>query len=128
MATSTVISNARTGHRTARVAINGFQGTLALDWANGVTLTLAGSTTAISTGVIDASNDRIVYITPGPATGVYITVGLSPTATSGAGSLLFPALEVPSPIYVPAGLAISALGLGATNFQAIPALIASDPG
>jgi hypothetical protein len=127
MATSTVISNARTGHRTARIALNGYHGTLALDWANGISLTFTSST-AISTGVIDASNDRIVFVTPGPATGCFITVGTSPTAstTAAAGNLFIGVGSMPVPVYVPAGMAISAAG--GINLMAIPALIASDPG
>jgi len=128
MAASTVISNARTGHRTARIAPNGFQGTLALDWANGLLVT-AGSTTSISTGVIDASNDRVVFCTT-PTTGVYITIAATPTAGSVAGNLFLAPNTAPQPIYVPAGLAIAALSGGVTpaTLLVIPALIASDPG
>jgi hypothetical protein len=128
VAVSTVISNARAGHRTARIALNGYPGTLALDWANGQTTLI--STTALSTTAFDASNDRIVFVTAGPATCCWITVAVTPTASSSAaGSMLVPAAQAPLPVYVPAGMAIGVIGTGGTNsLQSIPALLASDPG
>lgn len=127
MALSTVISAGRTAHRTARVSGNGFQGTLALDWANGQATVI--STTSLQTSVFDATFDRIVYCSPGVTTACWITVGTNPTASSSAaGNMLIPAAQAPIPVYVPANNVIAVIGTGSGgSLMTLPALIAADP-
>jgi hypothetical protein len=99
-----------------------FQGTLALDWANGQVISPAGS--SVQSAAFDANNDRIVYVST-TAT-VWITVGTNPTAaTAGAGNMVLLATQPAQPIYVPAGMLIAAIGTASVSM--IPALISSDP-
>lgn len=130
MALSTVISSARPRHRAARLSMESFQGTLALDWANGQAIaTLTGSSQ--NSAAFDTANDRVVFCSVGGAatvTGAWISVGTSPTATAGAGSMWVPQQNEPVPVYVPAGMLIAAIqGVGGGTLSMIPALLASDP-
>lgn len=128
MATSTVISGARPTHRVARVSSEGFQGCLALDWANGQAVTLSG--THAESAAFDALNDRVVMVSVGGAStvgGAWITVGTAPVATAGAGSMWVPQSNEAVPVYVPAGMLISGLqGQTAGTLSMIPALLATN--
>lgn len=130
MATSTVISGARTSHRAARTDLDAFQGTLALDWANGQAVSLSG--TSAQSNVFDSKNDRIVFASVGGAStvvGCWISVGTNPTASAGAGSMWVSQDGPPVPIYVPAGMLVAGLqGASAGTLSLIPALIAATTG
>jgi hypothetical protein len=128
MALSTVISNARPAHRTARVAQDGaFQGALALDWANGQSIALSASSQQST--AFDATNDRIVMVSVGGAStvqGAWITVAAVPVAAAGAGSMWVSSAGPPVPVYVPAGMLIAGLqGATGGTLSLIPALLAS---
>lgn len=133
MAASTVISNARPSHRTARVSQDGaFQGGLALDWANGQLITLTG--TSQQSTAFDTANDRIVMVSVGGAStvvGGWISVGTNPSAGSGvtpsAGAQWVSQNAPPVPVYVPAGMLIAGLqGANAGSLSMIPALLAGN--
>jgi hypothetical protein len=120
MATPTATAAVRPAHRTARVAENAFSAALALDFANGQVITTGAGSSAAST-VFDATNDRVVMVSTDVL--AWITVGVSPVAvTAGAGNLVIPAAVVAQPIYVPAGMAIAAIGATA-HVSCIPALL-----
>jgi len=128
MAASTVISGPRPSARTARVGFgDAFQGTLALDWNNGLAVTLGVS--SVQSAVVDANNDRIVMASVGGAStviGGWIAVGTNPTASAGAGSMWISQTSPPVPVYVPAGMRVAGLqGAAAGTLSLIPALIAS---
>lgn len=126
MADSTVISAARPQHRTARISGAGFQGALALDWANGQAFAL-GAGSAKST-VFDANNDRVVSVSVGGAStvvGAWITVGANPVAAAAAGSMWIGQSGGEVNIYVPAGMLIAAVqGATGGTLSMIPALLA----
>lgn len=133
MAVSTVISNPRPSHRTARVSQDGaFQGTLALDWANGQILTLTG--TSQQSAAFDATNDRIVMVSVGGAStvvGGWIMVGTAPSAGTGVtpstGAQWISQNAPPVAVYVPAGMLIAGLqGANAGSLSMIPALLAGN--
>ena len=116
MAASTAVSNLRTRHRAAWVGDNAFQGALALDWANGQVISPAGS--SVQSSAFDTANDRIVYVST-TAT-IWVTVAPNPTAvTAGAGNMVILSTMPPTPIYVPAGMLVAAIGTASVSL--IPA-------
>lgn len=130
MATPTVVSNARTTHRAAKVSADAHQGTLALDWANGQSILLTGSSQQST--VFDAANDRVVFCSVGGAStvgGCWISVGTNPSASPAAGSQWISQTAEPVPVYVPAGMVIAGRqGQTAGFLSMIPALIAGNGG
>lgn len=122
MAVSTAVSNPRPHHRSARLGDNAHHA-LALDWANGQSIALSGSSQ--QSDVFDDVNDCIVMLSVGAASAVlgeaFISVGANPTASATvAGSL---AISAPIEIYVPAGMVIAAIqGSSGTTLFMIPAL------
>jgi hypothetical protein len=117
MAVSTAVSNLAARHRAAWLA-NGepYQGALALDWANGQSISPSGA--SVASTLFDAATDRVVLVSPTAA--VFITVAAAPVATNGgAGTLAIPA-GYGVPVYVPAGMAIAAFGTATVSL--IPAL------
>ncbi len=126
MAASTVISGARTGHRAARISMDGFQGALALDWANGEAIALSG--VSQQSAVFDANNDLIVALSVGGAStvgGCWVSVGTNPTATAGAGSMWIGQSGGQAYVYVPKGMLIAAIqGATGGTLSMIPALLA----
>lgn len=107
-----------------------FQGCVALDWANGQAIaTLTGSSQ--NSVAFDAINDRVVLVSVGGGSavgGAWISVGTSPIASAGAGSMWIPQQNEPVPIYVPAGMLIAAIqGQTGGTLSMIPALLSSDP-
>jgi hypothetical protein len=127
VALSTVISGGRPSHRTARAALESFQGALALDWANGQAI--ACSASSQQSTAFDATNDRIVMCSVGGASsagGCWISVGTNPTASAGAGSMWIAQASAPTPVYVPAAALIAAVqGQTSGTLSMIPALLAS---
>lgn len=126
MAVSTVISGGRPSHRTAKVSADGFQGTVAKDFANGQAIALSASSQQST--AFDATNDRIVMVSVGGAStvlGAWISVGTNPTASAGAGSEWISQSAPPVPVYVPAGMVIAGLqGATGGTLAMIPALLA----
>lgn len=125
MAASTAVSSQRPPHTSARLGDNAHQ-MPALDWANGQAIALGA--VSVQSVAFDANNDRLVYVSVGGAStvvGAWISVGVNPTATAGAGSLWIPQGNGPVPIYVPAGMLIAGIqGAAAGTLSMIPALIA----
>jgi hypothetical protein len=117
VAASTAVSNARPRHRAPWVGDNAYQGALALDWANGQVIAPAGS--SVQSSAFDTVNDRVVFVST-TAT-IWLTVAVNPTAaTAGAGNMVILSTMPPTPIYVPAGMLIAAIGTASVSL--IPAL------
>src|SRR5258707_15691740 len=118
MALSTVVSSAAARHRAASLA-NGdlYQGALALDWANGQSISPTAS--SVQSAVFDANNDRIVFVST--TANIWITVGTNPVASvGGAGNMVILATMPPTPVYVPANMLIAAIQSATVSL--IPAL------
>ena len=120
MAAPIVVAGARPQHRSARLGDNAYHGTVCLDFPNGVVITTGAGTSAASL-VFDTANDRIVMVSTDVL--AWITVGVSPVAvTAGAGNMVIQPSMPAQPLYVPAGMAIAAIGATA-HVSCIPALL-----
>lgn len=120
MATPTTCSAARPQIRTARGGDNPTPFGPALDWANGQVVAVGAA--SVASAAFDTTNDRIVMV--GVTSTTWITVGTAPVATKGAGSIPINAGALPTPVYVPTGMAIAVLQDSAGgNAGMVPALL-----
>ncbi len=122
MATPTSISGTRPQVRTA-VTVSGYSvPVVALDWANGQAIAIAG--TSAASAVFDANNDRVIEACS--STDCWITVGTAPTAVAATAGNSFLAAGSLRYIYLPAGFKFAAIQSSASGSIAlIPALIAT---
>jgi len=121
MATPTTISGTRPQVRTAVTVSLQDVPVIALDWANGQVVAIAG--TSAASAIFDATNDRIVEACS--STDCWITIAASPTAAVAAGSTFLAAGSLRY-IYVPANGKVAAIqSTAAGSIALIPALIAT---
>lgn len=98
-----------------------------LDWANGQTLAVSGSsaaTTAYGGASLAGGTDTVYYVSS--TTNCWITVGASPTAAKSAGNLYIAGNTPPFPVYVPGGQQIAVIQDSATGtLSAVPCVLRS---
>lgn len=119
MATALTVAAQRPQVRTAVAFGNQSVPTPALDWNNGLSVTIAGS--SAQSAVVDAANDRLVELCC--TTNSWYAVGANPTAAPHvAGSHFIPTGQLRY-VYVPANAVIALIQDTAGGFASIlPAL------